>query len=167
MTGQFVNSTGTVTIPQTSLNITLTNQGKEIEFDFPSADAGMITSFEYLVPHDDRCKAGLFTIGEDNIHKWLKPVLGSQHVELTHRMVKRCVISLHRTVILAYQLEEIIDPRMDNVVAKVWSVYLDNRIFPMVEDKQWLASMGELITADEDEALANSIKDRLLEHART
>ena len=158
---------GTVVQPQ-KYNIVLTRDGEDLEFDFPPATAEMIARFGYLSPNDDRCTPAL-TLDEEDIYTTLSPVLGASfRGDLSYHTRKQVIISLHDTAILGYQRQTIIDPRIGNDIALFWEIYLDERVFPQVQEDDWCALMADIITQekeddDADRKLAEDIKNRLLE----
>lgn len=161
---------GTAIQPQ-RYNILLTRDGEEIDFDFPPANADMITRFGYITPADPRCDHSLIQ-DESELYKALEPVIGTGYRgEMSYHTRKQVIISLHDTAILGYQRQSIIDPRLSNEVALFWEIYLDQRVFPDADEDSWQEMMGEVIITeladeDADQKLAEDIKSRLLDQAK-
>lgn len=158
-------------INPTTYNIVLTDGNEDVSFDLPPALAPDIVQLGYVLPVDDRCEPGLIT-RETHLHTRLAPVLGSTFQgTLGYQTRKQTIVAIHDTAILAYTRQDIIDPRLSNKVATLWDVYIDSRFFPKAREPEWLELMGQLISMelaqpDADSALAEIIKQKLLEACR-
>jgi len=158
--------TGAPVQPQ-RYNIVLTQNGEELQFDFPPASADLIVRFGYIKPEDARCSTGLVE-EDDDLYGHLKPVLGASFTgEMGYHTRKQVIISLHDTAVLGYQRQSIIDPRISNEVATFWEIYLDQRIFPEGLNTEFQGAIAQSISlelGDEtvDQKLAEEIKAALL-----
>lgn len=165
---EYFRSTG---IKPSTYNIILTREGDELDFKFPPAPREMISEFGYLKPLDVRCKTGV-VVGADEVYKNLEPILGrSFNGDLAFHTRKQTLIALHGTAILGYQRQVVIDPRISNEVGTFWQIYLDQRIFPRSDEREWQNLMSEIIISEisdreADQKLAEDIKNRLIEQAR-
>lgn len=166
---QYIKSAG---VQPVTYNILLTRDGDEIDFDFPPASPEMISEFGFVLAKDERCKSGLTKDNEQLVEN-LRPILGQNFEgDLAMHPRKQVIIALHDTAILGYQRHVLIDPRISNEVGTYWQIYLDQRVFPQSEDDEWQTIMAEIIVSelkddDADEKLAEDIKARLIDQARS
>lgn len=148
--------------PAEQFNIVLTKDGEEIDFHLPLVEKDMNL---YILPKDSRCVAQEFCV--DDVQRIMGPVLGKSAKNLTlYSKPKKVIeISLHNTSILRYVVNDVIDPRLSNVIAEVVATYSDPRIFTDAE-----VAILHIVENYEDEEfprqLASDIKDKLLRQSK-
>lgn len=140
-------------------DILLTRKGEEVKFEFAPAKANEITQFTFLKEPQTKVNS------EQELCFALRSVIGSQPVALKTPVKSATIISFHEVAILGYDIHSVIDPRLDNKIAELVQVYVDNRLFPLHSNESWQSDLTSLIWTDGPAILAEKIKQKLVEQA--
>lgn len=159
-------------VPPQSFNIHLTLKGQRVDWTVPPATTDNITRIGYLRPLDGRCGEGLI-MNENDVYCRLGPVLGTNYRgELRYQITKQMLFNLQGTAILGYQRKQVVDPRLENPIANLWDIYVDNRIFSKAfySNNKYLGELGEVISleledCEADRMFVNGLKDELIRNS--